>query len=97
MVGRRVGVDDGEIQVAAFLRLTCETMILGNQKWRSPAWRWEVLKEMHEDMRRKAQLLMLDDAHCWVPPQIEKSFGKRLISLGWEKERPWPVYSTRVF
>jgi hypothetical protein len=96
MVVKRMLTHDGAIQVAGFLRLTSEAFLLGNAKWRTPAWRWEALKALHEDIRHKAQILMLDDAHCWVPPELDRAFGRRLVALGWERERQWPVYSQKV-
>jgi hypothetical protein len=97
MVVKRLVVDEGQLRLAGFLRLTSEAFMLGDiQRWRTPAWRLAALKILHDDMRHKAQILMLDDVHCWIPPSIEKSFGKRLLELGWSKERPWPVFSQRL-
>ena len=37
----------------------------------------------------------LTDVHCWVPPEIEKHFGKLLQHLGWQKQL-WASYSRKV-
>lgn len=96
MVVKRVMEGDGEVRAFAMLKLTAEAFLLMDGGWRSPAWRWEALKHLHEDVRQKASCLLLDDVFCAMPPKLEKMFGSRLKALGWERERSWPIYSTRV-
>ena len=96
MVVKRVMEGDGEVRAVALLRLTAEAFLLMDGQWRSPAWRWEMLKQLHEDVRHKADCLLLDDVFCAMPPKVDKAFGNRLRTLGWEKERNWAVYSTRI-
>jgi hypothetical protein len=93
---KRVFADQEGIHVAAFLRMTSEAYLLMDPNWRTPAFRWEALKEVHEDVRRVARDRGIEDVHCWLPPELEKRFAGRLKSLGWDRERDWPTYSRRV-
>ena len=81
-----LGVEaDGQIQHAVLARSTVELYFLSNSAWRSPQWRMEALKQMHEAMRRELQGKGFADAHVWIPPQ-KKSFVSRLMrSFGWTR------------
>lgn len=95
MIVKRVLLDEHGIRVAAFLRSTAEAYLLVNGRWKSPAWRWEALKQIHEDVRREARRVDLEDVFCWPPREIAKTFGKRLEALGWATNA-WPTYFRRV-
>lgn len=92
---RRVVADQEGFGVAVYLRLTSEAYLFANAEWRTPAWRMEALRQLHlvckEDCLKKG----VTDTACWMPPQIEKRFGRRLLKLGWQKQL-WPTYSTEV-
>jgi hypothetical protein len=34
--------------------------------------------------------------YCVVPPQIDRSFGRRLCSHGWVRTREWPKYNLEL-
>lgn len=87
--------DNGRPVMAALGRVTCEVYLLAEPKAGTPRERFLRLLLMHESSRRDLETRGLDDATCWVPPQIEKAFGRRLERLGWVRD-PWPSYSRRT-
>ena len=90
-------VEDGKIGLALCARPTVELFMLFDRNWKTPLWRWEALKLGHEAMRRKLADLNFTDAHVWLPPHIEKSFGERklMARLGWKKQM-WPCFMREV-
>jgi hypothetical protein len=73
-------------------RKTVEVYMLGDPKWRTPAWRFNVLRELQQAMHDLLFRLGYKDAHCWVPLAVEKAFGRRLVrDMGWVKSR-WTTF-----
>jgi len=73
-------------EMAAMIHLTGEAYLLVDPELDiSPRDRWAQFVALHEQVRRDAWNIGLEDIHCWLPPQVEKSFGKRLMSLGWKR------------
>jgi hypothetical protein len=87
--------DSGRAVMAVLARLTCELYLLADSKAGTPRERLNGFLALHgmaeHDLARKG----LEDGTCWVPPKIEKSFGRRLARLGWAKD-PWAAYSRRI-
>lgn len=91
-VGRRdfvlrlVWVDENDQAVSAVLaRQTVELYFITDRHFRTPRWRFEGFRLLHEHVRVWLEKQGYSDAHCWIPPQIQKSFGRRLISgFGWQ-------------
>ena len=96
VVKRALHDDDGALVGGVVARKSVELYFLGDATWRTPRWRLEALKLMHEDMRVDLAKQEYTDGHCWLPPQVSKSFGKRLKkTFGWRKST-WDVYSRKV-
>ncbi len=91
---KRVLVDDnGVILGAIAARQTVELFLLADPTWQTPRWRLEALRLQHEDMRQQLAVRGIRDAHAWLPPQICRAFGRRLLkSFGWRKQM-WDCYS----
>lgn len=87
--------DQGRPVMASLLRLTAEAYLLLDPRAGRPRERWWRFLALHEAARRDAFALGLDDAQAFVPPKVERSFGRRLAKLGWVKD-PWPAYCRRV-
>lgn len=92
---RAVLEEDGRLLAAAFLRLTAEAYLLIDGRNGRPRERWRRLLILHEAVRGEAARRGLDDVHCWLPPGIASSFGRRLNRLGWSRET-WDCYSRGV-
>jgi hypothetical protein len=86
---------DSDILAAVFLRLTAESYFLLDPRAGTPRDRWRALLLLHEAARGDANRRGLDDAHAWLPPQVARSFGRRIERLGWTRE-PWPSYSRTI-
>ena len=85
----------GRPEMAAFVRQTSEVVMMADAAHGTPGQRWELFKALHERGASDAYLAGMDDAHCWLPPAIARSFGKRLVSLGWQRT-DWPCFVKRL-
>jgi hypothetical protein len=90
--------DAGEKRIvgAALLRLTAEAYLLLDPKFSTPRERWRALLTLHAATERDAWRRGLADVHAWLPPGLEKKFGKRLERLGWVRDDKWAPYCKRV-
>ena len=88
--------DDGTIINVMPGKKLIEMYFFLNPHWRNPRWRLEALRFAHEEMRKWLVLNGWPEVQCWPPPQVEKSFGKRLSTIfHWTKSR-WQSYSRRT-
>ncbi len=86
--------DDAHIAMASLARLTCEMYLLVDRENRAanPSQRWSQLLALHAAGERDLLARGLDDAHAWLPPAIAKRFGRRLATLGWQRDDRWTPY-----
>jgi hypothetical protein len=87
--------NEGRAVMAVLARLTCELYLLADPQGGTPRERYAALLALHDKAERELGLRGLADGTCWIPPQIEKSFGRRLARLGWVRD-PWPSYSRKI-
>jgi hypothetical protein len=81
-----VGEEDGKIVNAAVAHLTAEIFFLADNKAGDPEQRFANFKTLHEAGCEVAYRTGgLSDLHCWIPPQIARPFGRRLLKLGWKR------------
>ncbi len=92
---RQVLSDDSGFAMGIFARKTLEAYFIIDPKWRTPAWRWQGFKMLHEQTRLDAISKGYTDVQALIPPEIEKQFGKRLFQLGWKKNY-WPIFSREL-
>lgn len=87
-------VDESDAVVQAVLvRNTCELFFIGDSLWRTPKWRFESFRLLHEHIRIACHDYGYTDAHAWIPPQLAKSFTRRLMrGFGWCLN-PWACLS----
>ena len=83
---------DGHPVMAGFLKVTSEAYVLIDHQVGTPQQRWEWMHELTEEVKRCAWSQGLDEITVWVPDEIDKSFGKRLIEL-WFAPSNWKSYT----
>jgi hypothetical protein len=88
---RRLVSENGTVRGGLVAKITAEMFLFLDKQVGTPEERMWSFLELHETMRDELTRLGLADANLWLPPQLEKSFGKRLMRLGWEKAL-WPAY-----
>lgn len=90
----QVVVDDEDQPVMVLAaRPTVEMFLIVDSAWETPQWRLEAFKLVHEAMRAALEAEGITDVHAWLPPEIEKSFARRLMRrFGW-KQQLWNCYS----
>jgi hypothetical protein len=84
---RRVIGVDGEVGMAAFLKLTAEAFLICDPHWRNPAWRFEALRQLSHQCNSDAKEVGVTEVTAFLPPKLVGKFGRRLGKLGWEKIR----------
>lgn len=82
----------GQVTQAGFIRLTGEAYVLVDHEAGKAQERWQSLQELVAKALASAAQCGIEDCSAWLPPEVEKSFGPRLMDLGWIKS-PWPTYS----
>jgi hypothetical protein len=92
-----VVVDENDVPVQmTAARKTVEIYAIVDPNWRNPRWRLDALLQSHEEMRQGLLESGYEDVHAWLPPEVEKSFGRRLVGIfGWIPSR-WKSYSRRL-
>lgn len=90
-------VDDHDQVVMAVGGIpTVELFFWIDQDWETPGMRFEALKFLHEFFRREMKSRGVIQGHVFIPPGMEKSFGRRLQKhFGWVPSR-WFCLSRRV-
>ena len=85
----------GRPVMAVLARLTCELYLLADPQGGTPRERYAAFLALHGMTEHELGRRGLQDGTCWVPPQIEKAFGRRLARLGWIRD-PWASFSRRI-
>lgn len=89
--------EDGEAQMAGFLKITAETYLFVNSEYADPLTRWQTLLRLHDAVTRDAAKLGLSEISCVVPPNLSKAFHRRLERLGWQEEpKEWKRMSLHL-
>jgi hypothetical protein len=87
-------IENGEtIEAALLLRKTLETYLLMPKMTRKEGLGRILIFE--REILPLLKAMGFTDLHAWLPPEIDKRFGKLLVHLGWQKQL-WPAYSREV-
>jgi len=86
---------DGKAALMGFLKITSEAYLLIDHTIGTPEERWAWLQEGMEHLKFEGWKRGLEQITCFVPPEIEESFAKRLIDLGFQKS-PWQSYTLNL-
>lgn len=95
--------ENGEVRMAAFLKIHAEAYLFADSDYAGPRERWQMLLRIHEDIRWQAREMGLQGVTIWAPPELTKKtntgqgapFVRRLQKLGWNKDL-WQAFSYRV-
>lgn len=94
-VVREVFESEGQPALMCFLKITSELYFLVDHGVGTPEERWEWLKAFKEHMKVEAWRLGLDQMTAFIPTEIEESFQKRLLEMGFVRS-PWQSYTLNV-
>ena len=89
---RKILEDDGRVALASFLKLTAEAFVFVDHEHGDAERRWLALQKLTACTLSEAAKKGVEDVTAWIPPQLDRSFGERLIALGFVKS-PWQSYS----
>jgi hypothetical protein len=78
-----------------FVKVTSEVWLLLDHSVGTPEERWKWLVAITADMRLQAYRKGLEEITAFLPTEVEKSFGSRIESLGFQKS-PWQSYTLLV-
>jgi hypothetical protein len=88
--------DGGELVMAVASRKTVENYLWMKKGWKTPGWRQEAFLQLHLAAHKALKAMGFTDCHAWLPPQVAKSFGRRLQRVfGWQKS-VWDVFSREL-
>jgi hypothetical protein len=87
-----VGEENGRIVNAALAHLTAEIYFFTDPNHGTPRQRFDNFLTMERHGCGQAYYPGgLSDIHAFLPPAVQKAFGRRLLQLGWQRE-PWTPF-----
>jgi len=79
---------DGEVVAIVAGKIETELYLWVSHDNANPEQRWAAVQQLNEAFMEEAYWEKgVDQCVCWVPVVIEKSFAKRLKSLGFSRDR----------
>lgn len=88
--------ESNQARIAVGCRNLAEVFMLVDPSWETPKVRMEGLSIIHESMRKELAQANVSEAVAWLPPQIAKPFGNRLMrTFGWYKPE-WPCVALKI-
>lgn len=91
-------VDENNQVVMAIASMPCvEVFFFMDKNWETPGMKMEAFRLIHEFARRELSRKGFVEVNAFLPPEIEKSFGRKLIKkFKWRKGLGWPCFSRRL-
>jgi hypothetical protein len=91
-VSKIILADENDRPMGAMIgRKTTEVFLILDPECGSPAERWKHIQALYGASTLDGWRLGFTDAHCWIPPEIERGYGRRLRTLGFNKQA-WASY-----
>lgn len=88
---RRVCEVDGKVVAALTLRACAETSLWLDQQ-RGPQEKMQIMRDLQASVLEEAYKNGLDEVYASIPDSL--GFSKRLVQLGWLRDRPgWALWS----
>ena len=94
VVKKAVEDDNGKVIGFSVCKITAEVYLFLDQK-NEPEVKVEAMKELNDEISKASYEIGLDQITCWIPPEIEKQFSKRLLQMEWIKSR-WPTWTRNL-
>lgn len=93
LIESEVFVDDND-EVIMWLgaKLVPEFYLIMDPSWETPGMRFETFTLLHNHMIDRLADRGIYEGTISVPPQVEKSFGRRLTKLGWLRSK-WACFT----
>lgn len=89
-------VDEFDIPKRVLMaRNTVELYLVGDDEFETPMWRHVGMLKLWETMRRALLRKGLDDCNLWLPPELEKTFKRRLKRAGFGKNL-WSCFTRKL-
>lgn len=90
-------VTDLDIPIAAAMaRITVEIYGFCDQTYGTPGTRLVALKMLHAAVEKEMKAQNIRTACAWLPPELAKSFGRRLLkTFGWKRPL-WPCFAKDI-
>lgn len=97
-IARRVLVDEhGRPLMALGARVTTEMYMLMDPDWEeTPGWKMVRFEQLHEAMRRELQEKGITDVHAWLPPEMARNFGRRLMRQFRWQQPLWTDFTRNI-
>lgn len=94
----RVLIPDGfhKPAMGIFVKVTSEVYLMLDHAIGTPEERWNWLVQITADMRLQAYRKGFEEITCWLPVEVEKSFGDRILTLGFHRSK-WQSYTLLVW
>jgi hypothetical protein len=88
---KKVQEVDGKVVAAMALRIEAETYLWCGG---GPREKMAAMCELQPAVLLEAWMSGIDNVVAWIPQSVEKKFKKRLMQLGWERDRDgWHSWS----
>lgn len=92
-VVRLVAVDEQNApRMAVIGRRFVEAYFIIDHAWGTPGERYDAFLALHNAACESGRMLGYEEVQAQIPTELEKSFGRRLAQLAWEKY-VWPTYT----
>lgn len=94
----KVVTDEGMPVVGAAAKVTVEIYGYSDATWGTPGLRLAALKLLHAEIEKELKQQNILTVHAWLPPQVAKAFGRRLVKIfGWRTNVvPWPCFAKEL-
>jgi hypothetical protein len=86
---------NGKVAMAVNVKLNGELFLTLDHTAGTPEQLWEALQAISKSICDAAYVRGLDQVSAWLPPEIEDSFGKRMLEMGYVKS-PWVCYTRNL-
>lgn len=85
----------GQVAMAVNVKLNGELFLTLDHSAGTPQELWIALQAISESICAAASAKGLDQLTAWLPPELEESFGKRMLEMGYMRSK-WICYTRNL-